>query len=218
MGVHCGECGKRLGSKAELPGHFRRAHSKGRKVRRPRFSAVVDNVKPSPVALVPAKPRLPRPQAIRAEVLEIIPIQCEIVRPISPKRVFCPHPRRSGIDWGIASVPPEERIRQETELVLAAQRREEHNGYRLPGASVSPVSAEGVMLAAVRQPQATDEVVLWSQYHALKALATRLDVGIGSERERVAFEAGLREYNTNYDHIAQKGLRSNPSHYISSPR
>jgi hypothetical protein len=46
-------------------------------------------------------------------------------------------------------------------------------------------------------------VILWSQYHALKALATRLDAGIGTERERIAFEAGLRAYNANYDRIAQ---------------
>lgn len=54
---------------------------------------------------------------------------------------------------------------------------------------------------AIRPPDATDAVILWSQYHALKALATRLDAGIGTERERVSFEAGLREYNTNYDRI-----------------
>ena len=53
----------------------------------------------------------------------------------------------------------------------------------------------------IRPPDATDKVILWSQYHALKALATRLDAGIGTERERVAFDAGLREYDANYDRI-----------------
>jgi hypothetical protein len=41
------------------------------------------------------------------------------------------------------------------------------------------------------------EVILFSQYHALKALATRLDAGIGTDRDRASFEAGLREYNAN---------------------
>ncbi len=53
----------------------------------------------------------------------------------------------------------------------------------------------------IRPPDATDKVILWSQYHALKALATRLDAGIATERERVSFEAGLREYNANFDRI-----------------
>jgi hypothetical protein len=54
---------------------------------------------------------------------------------------------------------------------------------------------------SARPPQATDATILWSQYHALKALATRLDAGIATERERVAYEAGLREYNANFDRI-----------------
>jgi len=53
----------------------------------------------------------------------------------------------------------------------------------------------------IRPPDATDKVILWSQYHALKALAVRLDAGIATERERAAFEAGLRGYNANYDRI-----------------
>jgi len=52
--------------------------------------------------------------------------------------------------------------------------------------------------------QATDATILKSQYYALKALATRLDTGIGTERERVAFGAGLREYNANFDRIARR--------------
>ena len=54
---------------------------------------------------------------------------------------------------------------------------------------------------SIRPPEATDKVILSSQYHALKALATRLDAGLGTERERVAFEAGLREYDANYNRI-----------------
>jgi hypothetical protein len=54
----------------------------------------------------------------------------------------------------------------------------------------------------IRAPDVEVGVVLWSQYHALKALAVRLDAGIGAERERIAFEAGLREYDRNFDRIA----------------
>jgi len=53
----------------------------------------------------------------------------------------------------------------------------------------------------IRPPEASNKAILYSQYHALKALATRLDAGIGTERERIAFEAGLKEYDVNYDHI-----------------
>jgi hypothetical protein len=53
----------------------------------------------------------------------------------------------------------------------------------------------------IRPPEALDKAILYSQYHALKALATRLDAGIGTERESVAFEAGLREYDANYDRV-----------------
>jgi hypothetical protein len=35
----------------------------------------------------------------------------------------------------------------------------------------------------------------------LRALAVRLDGGVATDRERVSFEAGLGEYNVNYDRI-----------------
>lgn len=151
-------------------------------------------------ALVPVKPSLARPEPIRAKVLDVTPIRSEIVRHVPRKPVFRPHLRRSGIDWGIASLPPEERIKRETELCLAAQKREARDGGQTPGTTVSPVSAEGVMLA-VRLPQASDSVILWSQYHALKALAVRFDAGIGSASERATLEAGLAEYNKNFERV-----------------
>ncbi|MGH7837915.1 MAG: hypothetical protein ACREQC_08840 [Candidatus Binataceae bacterium] len=62
---------------------------------------------------------------------------------------------------------------------------------------------------AIRPPQANDAAILYSQYHFLKGLAVRLDAGLASERERAAFEAGLKEYNQNFDAIAQgKSLRA----------
>jgi hypothetical protein len=56
----------------------------------------------------------------------------------------------------------------------------------------------------IRPPDGKSEVVLWSQYHALKALAVRLDGGVATERERAVFEAGLKEYDRNYDRIAAR--------------
>jgi len=46
-----------------------------------------------------------------------------------------------------------------------------------------------------------DGVTLWEQYHLLRAIAARLDAGRGTEQDRAMFEAGLREYNTNYARI-----------------
>jgi hypothetical protein len=63
------------------------------------------------------------------------------------------------------------------------------------------LAARAGVAFTVRPPLASDKVILYSQYHALKALATRLDAGIGTERERIAFEAGLREYDANYDRV-----------------
>jgi hypothetical protein len=53
----------------------------------------------------------------------------------------------------------------------------------------------------IRSPDPLEAATLWSQYHALKALAVRLDAGLGGEREREMFEAGLRIYDANFDHI-----------------
>lgn len=63
--------------------------------------------------------------------------------------------------------------------------------------------AEGAFTIDVKE--ANDEVTLWSQYHALKALATRLDAGCGTERDRVMFEVILREYNAYYDRVRAGG-------------
>lgn len=194
MAVTCGKCGARLASKAALPGHFRRAHSKGRKVRR----LALDNPKFPSLALVPVKARPPRPGAIRAEVLDVTPTRSQIVpvarvnrapahlgeivpvsRPVSPKRRSSLSP--DGKFWW-----EREKIKRSFVLETAAPQMKQ------AGAAFT-----------IRPPQATNDVILRSQFHALKALAVRLDAGIGSERERAAFEAGLREYNKNFDRIAR---------------
>lgn len=70
--------------------------------------------------------------------------------------------------------------------------------------------------ATLRTPETACEETLWEQYHFLKALTVRLDVGLGTERDRAMFEAGLREYNANYDRIrAQRKARADG---IADPR
>ena len=181
MAVYCEKCGARVSSRAALPGHYRRAH--GGQARHP-------------AALAPANPRL----------IDVAPVRWEIVpttRPVAPVRPAPPDtrivparpkPKLAGILSG--EKPPswwepqaEEGWRREIWAGFPADYRNRLFAQRA-GAAFS-----------IRPPEATDEVILWSQYHALKAIATRLDAGIGTERERVAFEAGLREYNANYDRI-----------------
>jgi hypothetical protein len=60
------------------------------------------------------------------------------------------------------------------------------------------------------KPMPADSLTLFEQYHVLKALAARLEAGRGTERDRVMFEAGLREYNLNYDSIC--GQRKGAPH------
>jgi hypothetical protein len=184
VSVHCGKCGARLASRARLEGHLRRAHSKGRKVRRS-------------AALVPVKSRPARPEPIRAEVLDLIPTRSEIVpapRPVPPSK---PSPRNILTPDLRDAEPPPSWWEPQADLE-----------WRVRQWNAFPADYRNRLLAqragaafTIRAPQATDATILLSQYHALKALATRLDAGIGSERERAAFEAGLREYNANYDRV-----------------
>jgi hypothetical protein len=124
---------------------------------------------------------------------------------------------------GARPVAPARPIRGETQIVVARPRPAQILSGERPPSWWEPQADEdwrrnvwsgfpadyrnqlvaqraGAVLS-VRSPEATDGVILWSQYHALKALATRLDAGIGSERERVAFEAGLKEYNRNFERV-----------------
>jgi hypothetical protein len=176
VAILCGKCGARLASRGSLAGHFRRAHGGRGKVRRP-------------AALVPARSN---PEPIRAEVLDVIPARAEIVpaRPVSarPARALPDSPDSEGPpSWWEPQADPEWR-----RTVWAGFPADYRNRLLAQRAGAAFM---------IRPPDASDKVILWSQYHALKALATRLDAGIGTERERAAFEAGLREYNANYDRI-----------------
>ena len=189
MAVTCGKCGARLASKSRLAGHFRRAHGrgKGRKTRRS-------------VALVPAKPRPARPGPIRAEIVDVVPFRSEIVH--VPRSV--PSAKRSPrniltLDLHDAERPP---VWFEPQADLEWRVRQ-WNAFSADYRNRLLMQRAGAAFT-VRVPQATDAVILWSQYHALKALATRLDAGVGTERERLSFAAGLLEYNKNFDGIAQR--------------
>jgi hypothetical protein len=148
-------------------------------------------------AIVPAKPRLPRPEPIRAKVLDVTPARSQIVS--VPSLLF--PPKRSPR----ITLAPDLRDAERPPSFWEPQADEEwriRQWNRFPADYRSRLLAERAGTAfTIRAPQAKDEVILRSQYHALKALATRLDAGIGTERERAAFEAGLREYDANYDRI-----------------
>ena len=210
MAVRCEKCGARVASRAALAGHFRRAHSRGRKARRS-------------VALVPAKRASERPEPIRAEVLDVTPVQSEIVPlsraltppiPVSAETRIIPKPKprlavsHFGGDgppvwWFPREVDRRERwarLSPECRVLILRDHEPRLRESNLPGGAL----VRAGVAFTIRPPEATDATILFSQYHALKALATRLDAGIGTEREREAFEAGLREYNQNFDRIAQR--------------
>src|SRR5713101_4124237 len=144
MAVHCGKCGQRLGSRAELPGHYRRAHGR-------RGSA----------ALVPLKPRPARPEPIRAEIVPVAPSRLEIVRPGRESVPAMPILARSEPEpeWFAREFP------QDARAVPWRNRDEDSRAYyrRAHGA---------VERSLPRRPaEGADSVTLWEQYHFLKALA-----------------------------------------------
>ncbi len=144
-------------------------------------------------AIVPAKPRVTGARPIRAEVLDITPVRTEIVlakrgaapgRPILAKSE--PEP-----DWYEREFPQDA---GRTPWRKLEERQREYYRSRYAAMERSKVSLP-------RRPDEADSVTLWEQFHFLKALAVRLDAGRGTERDRKMFEAGLREYNANYDRI-----------------
>lgn len=196
MAVHCEKCGVQVASRAALPGHYRRAHGGARRS----VALVPARPKPEPIRadIVEHKPFPSRPPGvIQAEVLDVSPPRSEIVRaprtPAPPKR----SPRHTlTLDLRDAERPPDWWETQADEDWRVRQWNVFDSDYR------NRLLAQRADAAfTIHPPNAPGAVILWSQYHALKALATRLDAGIGPERERVAFEVGLREYDANYDRI-----------------
>lgn len=187
--VTCSRCGEAFTRPASLRRHLRegRCQAQGR----------------SRAAIVPARPR-----SVQTQVLDIAPVRAEIVpqaremvaaRPIEREARIAPRPKPQAITdgdgpprWWEPQADPEWRMRQWNRF---------SPDYR------HQILAQRAGAVFVRVPDAEDKTVLWSQYHALKALAVRLDAGIATERERASFGAGLAEYNRNFDTIrARKAL------------
>lgn len=180
MAVFCPQCRKRLGSRKELPGHFRRAHTGESPPRSKR-------------AKERAKARLSRPGLV--PLVEIVSPKPSPVRAVTVREtVIEVTPSRLGI------VPAKRSVNPIVVLPAPPRRSEPRPGYQMPGSSVGLV--DSLVAPVPQRPQLTDAVVLRSQYHALMALAIRLDAGVGTEREQAAFKAALRGYNANYDRIA----------------
>ncbi len=149
---------------------------------------------PGRAALVPARSNPAPIRAAKREALDVSPGPLEIVpatRPVArPGSIV----RVSG---DVSTAPawlPSSRARKWPGM-SETQRRclaEEHGSRPVPGTRL------------IRTPDEADAATLWEQYHFLKALAVRLDTGRGAERDRSMFEAGLREYDANYDRIAQR--------------
>jgi len=141
----------------------------------------------------------------KPEILDITPIRSAIVR---PSRGYASARRIQGETRIVTAKPRHERLDVSGEAPPSWWEPQADPAWRSSIWVRFPADYRNQLLAqragavfSIRPPDSTDRVILWSQYHALKALATRLDAGIGTERERVAFEAGLREYNANYDRI-----------------
>ena len=157
------------------------------------------------------------PARRRAEVLDITPSRPQIVRSgreSAPR--LCVH--------GESRIVPARRV--QSELLVGERPLEKppewfepdvRQGTRIAmWCEYSPEERERLLAQdsalSVRAPGASDEIVLLSQYHALKALAVLLDAGVGTERDRAMFEAGLREYNATYNRIqGVKRLTAYPS-------
>lgn len=162
-----------------------------------------------PAALALAKPRgVPSWAKIADSTFsgaEIVPAK---TRPARPGAVLA----ASGDDpppWWEPQADPGWRITvwngfsAEYKARLIAQGPEQRGrGQTMPGEfSAGPLAARTMSSFPPRGPDEGDAVTLWEQYHFLKALAVRLDAGRGTERDRLMFEAGLREYDANYDRI-----------------
>lgn len=152
-------------------------------------------------AIIPAKrarpARLDAPWAIQGEIVDVTPSGSEIV----------PARRESALSWPVLARSGEDEpswFRSEFPQDAKAMRwRERDEGsrefYRKAHAAMQGVT--------VRRPDGVDSVTLREQFHFLKALAVRLDAGRGTKRDREMFEAGLVEYNRNFDAIrARKAL------------
>lgn len=176
----CPQCGTRLASRDRLPGHYRRAHPGLVAGRSGRARGKVLDVTPS------------RPQIVRSgrEFAPARHIQGET-------RIVAASPRTSGLD--ALGRPLENPPAWFEQAVRPATRR---------AMWIETPPDERERLCAQRSAftvRAPDDVTLLSQFHMLKALAVRLDAGIGTERDRALFEVGLRQYDVTFERVRTRG-------------
>ena len=145
----------------------------------------------------------PRSGRVRAEIVDVTPSRMEIV----PAPRLVPASKRSlrnilTPDLRDAERPPDF---WEPQADLEWRVRQ-WNAF--PADYRNRILAQRAGAAfTIRAPEATDATILLSQYYALKALAVRLDAGVATERERVAFQSGLLEYNRNFQRIREERQR-----------
>jgi DNA-directed RNA polymerase subunit RPC12/RpoP len=174
--IVCGRCGASFSRISSLKRHRAERRCPGRR------------------ALVPAKPSPPRPGAIRAaqpKVLDVAPIRSEIVPATRPQTSM-------PLGW-----VPGQPVPYAGMVRIGASRIPAHVLNSFWDTSRAPQPALGVngRQRLVRRPGEADMVTLWEQFYFLRALAVRLDAGRGTEGDRVMFEAGLREYDTNFERV-----------------
>ena len=185
--VVCRRCGQSFSRPADRRRHLAERRCPGRSGQ--------------PQAIVPA-----RPKPVGGEVIDVTPVRSEIVRPgresvtarrvQAETRIVAARPKP-----GATEIPSGERPPSWWEPQADSQWRSKVWAGFPPDYRERLLAQRAGAVFSIRPPEAADKVILRSQYHALKALAVRLDAGIATERERGAFEAGLREYNANYDRI-----------------
>ncbi len=197
--IVCEQCGQTFTRPPSLRRHLAQGRCPGRGSSRP-------------AALIPARPKAEPVRAAESKVLDVIPIRSEIV---PAGRAQAPERLRSGDappPWWFPGEADRRKRWQKLTPEYRAQIERDHQpkpdrGYGLPGEPIGPLAIAPDVL---KRPAEADAVTLREQYHVLKALAVRLDAGRGTERDRVMFEAWLREYNANYDRIrAQRKARPN---------
>jgi len=175
--VICRGCGTTFSRPADRRRHLLKGRCLGQRAKARRSRQV---------AIVPV-----RPKPVQAEVIDATPVPLEIVRVPSRTAPGRPILARSEPEpeWFAREFPQDA-----AKIPWRARGEQSRDYYRSLHATME------VSLPA-RLDEA-DSVTLWGQFHFLKALAVRLDTGHGTEQDREMFEAGLREYNVNYDRIA----------------
>jgi hypothetical protein len=195
--VVCEQCGATFSRPSDRRRHLAEYRCPGKLAKTSRSRSV---------AIVPVKPRPLHREPIRAEVIDVIPIQSAIVRPSRESVAARPVQGETRIvrarpEPGIAEVLSGERPPNFWEpQAEESYRRKVWAGFSAEYRQQLLAQWAGAAFT-IRAPQATDDDILWSLYHGLRALEIRLHAGVSTERERMKFLVGLEEYNANYARI-----------------